>query len=108
MEQALDYFAQGKSKKSICIIKRSYEKDRNLTEWTCFFKVLVLANVLSFNLAINLHYNCVKAYQLTWEGIGSNPGSRNHAIKKRLLASSRLSRNAMYKHSLLLYYLFSC
>ena len=42
-------------KKSICLIKKSYKKDRNLTEWKCFFKVLVSANVLSFNLAINLH-----------------------------------------------------
>ena len=88
----IGWFCSRKIKKSLCVIKRSYNKDRNLTEWTCFCKVLVLANVLSFNLAI-------KAYQLTWEGIGSNPGSRNHAIKKGLLPSWRLSRNAMYKHS---------
>ena len=49
--------------------------------------VLVLANVLSFDLAINLHWKYVKASQLTSEGIESNPGPRNYAIKKALLAS---------------------
>ena len=42
-------------KKSQCLIKNSYKKDRNLPEWKYFFKVLVPTNVLSFNLAINLH-----------------------------------------------------
>ena len=49
--------------------------------------VLVLENVLSFNLVINLHQKYVKASQLTSEGIESNPGPRNYAIKKALLAS---------------------
>ena len=48
---------------------------------------MVLANVLSFNLAINVHCKYVKASQLTREGIESNPGPRNYAIKKALLAS---------------------
>ena len=74
-------------KNNRCLIKKCYKKDRNLTEWICFFKVLVLANVLIFNLAINLHCKCVKASKLTREGIESNPGSRNYAIKKTLPAS---------------------
>ena len=48
---------------------------------------MILANVLSFNLVINLHYKCVKASQLTREDIESYPGPRNYAIKKALLAS---------------------
>ena len=38
-------------------------------------------------MAITLHYKCVKASQLTREDIKSNPGPRNYAIKKALLAS---------------------
>ena len=38
-------------------------------------------------LANNLHYKHVKASQLTREGIESNPGPRNYAIKNALLAS---------------------
>ena len=54
-----------------------------------FFKVLVLANVLLFNLAINLYNKCVKASQVTREGIASNPGPRNYTIKKSLLPSDQ-------------------
>ena len=46
--------------------------------------------MFSFNLAINVHCKCVKVSQLTQltrEGIESNPGPRNYAIKKALLAS---------------------
>ena len=68
-------------------MSKSYKKNRNLTEWTCFLKVLILANVPSFNLAINLDYKCVKSSQLTREGLESNPGPRNYVIKKVLLAS---------------------
>ena len=80
-------FCSRRIKKSRCLIEKSYKKDRNLTKWTCFFKILVLANVRSFSLAINLHYKCVKTSQLTREDIESNPGPRNYAIKKALLAS---------------------
>ena len=80
-------FCSRRIKKSRCLIKNSYKKDRNLTEWTCLFQGLVLVNVLSFNLVINFHYKCVKASQLTREGIENNPGPRNYAIKKALLAS---------------------
>ena len=67
-------------------MSKSYKKNRNLTEWTCFLKVLILANVPSFNLAINLYYKCVQSSQLTREGLESNPGPRNYVIKKVLLA----------------------
>ena len=90
-------FCSRRIKKSRCLIKNSYKKDRNLTEWTCLFQGLVLVNVLSFNLVINFHYKCVKASQLTREGIENNPGPSISPSRAQQLW--RLSRNAMYKHS---------
>ena len=76
-------FCSRRIKKSRCLIKKSYKKDKNLTEWTCFFKVLVLTYVLLFNLAINLHYKCVKASQPTRVGIERNPGQSKKIVCPR-------------------------
>ena len=83
----IGFFYSRRIKKIVCLIKNSYKKDKNLTEWKCFFEALVLTNVFSFNLAINLHYASVKVSQLTRESIESNPGPRNYTIKKALLTS---------------------
>ena len=83
-------FCSRRIKKSRCLIKKSYKKDKNLAEWTCFFKVLVLTYVLLFNLAINLYYKCVKASQPTRVGIESNPGQSK---KNCLFPSPRPGEN---------------
>ena len=38
-------FYSRRVKKIVCLIKNSYKKDKNLTEWKYFFEVLVLTNV---------------------------------------------------------------
>ena len=47
-----------------------------------FFLRLLFCTILLPKLYMNLNYGSVRAPKLTQEGIESNPGSRNYAIKK--------------------------